>query len=117
MNGLGSLGALGVIITLLAGINTQVAEHLFGGFVSGKLMYWAALVTGVALAFGAQALSGQVVALQPLVGLSWQVTLVVGVITGFVSTKLQGVLNAANSGTQAASLSGVVKSIVTNVGS
>ena len=116
MDTLGNFGVLGAIIALLAGINAEVVEHLFGGFFKGKLMYWVALVVGVALTFGAQALAGQVNALQPLVGLSWPIVLVVGVITGFVSTKLHGALTAANSGTSTASLSGIVKNVITAIG-
>ena len=116
MNDLGSLGALGVVITLLAGITSEVAEQLFGGFIRGKLMYWAALVTGVAVTFGAQVLAIQVPALQPLTSLSWQVTVVVGVVVGFVSTKLHGALTTANPGTETASLSGVVKSVAKRIG-
>ena len=116
MSDLGNIGALGVIITLLAGVTHEAAEHLFGGLVKGRFMYWAVLGTGIAVAFGAQAGAPYVPALDTLNGLSWQAILAGGVVVGFTATKLHGVLSH-NLGTETASLSGIVKTVVASVGS
>lgn len=110
MSDLASLGSIGVIVTLLAGITHEVSEQLFGGILKGKYMYWASLGVGVVVTVGAQAIAPQFEPMAPLIGLPLQMIIAGGVIVGFVATKLHKVLQA-EPGTHDSSLSGMVKSV------
>lgn len=108
---MGDTGQFLALITVLAGVTHEAAEHLFGGLLSGVKMYWAVIVTGVVVVFGAQVAAQYLPVLAPLMGLPWQAVVVGGVVTGFAATKLHGVLSK-DSGVQDAALSGLMKDMV-----
>lgn len=114
MSDLASLGSIGIIITLLAGITHEVSEQLFGGILKGKYMYWASLGVGVAVAVGAQIIAPQFPPMAPLIGLPLQMIIAGGFIVGFTATKLHKVLSS-DSGTHDASISGLAKMVAVAV--
>lgn len=112
-----TFGVFAGVIALLAGVTHEVSEQMFGKLVNGVWMYWLSVLTGVGVLFSAQIASSYFPAeLGILNNLPWQMTLVLGLITGISATKLHGVLSH-DTGTSNASLSNVVakaKDIVVN---